>query len=168
MTTVVKRILAPVASLKLTVTLLALSMLLVYAGTWAQVSLSNWDVQKQYFYSTWVTVPLRTFVTRVADPTALEGWRIILPGGYTLGLLLLINLLAAHAIRFKLTWKRSGIIMIHLGLIMLLVGEGVSSRLKVENNMQIDQGGSAHYSYDTRNAELALVEVTPGDQDDKV
>ena len=73
-----------------------------------------------------------------------------MPGGYLLGLLLLINLLSAHYVRFKMNWKRSGIILIHLGLILLLVGEGITSRKAVESQMVIDEGQTVSYSQDVR------------------
>jgi len=41
-----RRLLAPLASLKLTVVLISLAMLLIYAGTWAQIDLGIWQVQK--------------------------------------------------------------------------------------------------------------------------
>ena len=47
----------------------------------------------------------------------------VFPGGYTIGGLLLLNLVAAHVYRFKFEWKKSGILLTHLGLIVLLVGE---------------------------------------------
>lgn len=160
------KLLKPLASLKLTVTLLALSMFLVYAGTWAQVGTSNWDVQKQFFYSNLVWIPIKSLWTRVhSAPGPIGGFKIPFPGGYVLGLLLLINLLAAHAVRFKLTWKRTGVILIHLGLILLLVGEGVSSAMKIENNMDIDQGSYANYTWSPRDVELAVIDRSPADHD---
>ena len=46
-----KTILKPFASLTLTVILLALSMVLIYAGTLAQVDKDIWQVQHEYFHS---------------------------------------------------------------------------------------------------------------------
>ena len=46
-----KLLFAPFASLKLTVTLLAFSLVLIYAGTWAQIDNGIWQVQKKYFHS---------------------------------------------------------------------------------------------------------------------
>ncbi len=154
-----KTILKPLASLRLTVILLTASMLLVFAGTMAQVTLSNYDAQEQYFHSFWVWMRLSTLLDRPFPG------RFPFPGGFVIGALLLINLLAAHSVRFKLSWKRSGIILTHLGIILLLVGEGLSSRLKVENHMNIEEGGSANYTYDTREVELAIVDPTPADHD---
>ena len=154
-----KTILKPLASLRLTVVLLAASMLLVFAGTMAQVTLSNYDAQEQYFHSFWVWISFSTLLDR---PFA---GRFPFPGGFVIGALLLVNLLAAHSVRFKLSWKRSGIILTHLGIILLLVGEGLSSRLKVESHMNIEEGSSASYTYDTREVELAIVDPSPADHD---
>ena len=91
-----KRILSPLASLRLTVTLLILSMLLVFAGTLAQRDQGVWQVQDNYFHSLFCWVPLHNFIFRAF---AIHGKQIMIPmpGGYLVGLLLLINLLAAVA-----------------------------------------------------------------------
>src|SRR5206468_7522632 len=102
--------------LRLTVVLLALSMLLVFAGTWAQIDKGIWDVQKQYFHSFFTWISFQLFWKRPAPgQTGIPGGFPML-GGYSLIILLLINLLAAHTVRFKLSWKRSGILLIHAGL----------------------------------------------------
>src|SRR5438105_506643 len=118
-----KTLVKPLASLKLTVILLAMSMLLILAGTLAQRFDGIWQVQAQYFHSFVVFIPFKLFLT---SAWAIPG-SFPFPGGYPLGLLLLLNLLAAHATRFQYSWKRTGIVLIHLGLILLLVGEGISS-----------------------------------------
>ena len=58
-------------------------------------------------------------------------------GGWSLGVLLLANLLAAHAVRFKLGWRRAGILLIHAGLIVLMMSELVTGLFAVEGNMPI-------------------------------
>src|SRR5439155_20782324 len=88
------------------------------------------------------------------------------PGGYLLILLLLANLVAAHSVRFKLSWKRSGIILIHLGLIMLLLGEVVTSLLAVESQMTLDEGQTLGWTQDIRETELAVVDASPADHED--
>src|SRR5947209_1503928 len=103
-----KRILAPLASLKLTVVLLAMSMLLVYAGTGAQMNSGIWQVQHRYFHSTWCWIDFSTLLLQHVEPgkQGIPGG-IPMLGGYSLGLLLLINLLAAHITRFNFTLKLS-------------------------------------------------------------
>jgi ABC-type transport system involved in cytochrome c biogenesis permease subunit len=90
---------APFASLKLTVTLLGLSFILVLAGTLAQVDHDVWYVVHSYF-RTWIAwIELRIFFPRawgISDTVQFP-----FPGGKLLGVFLAANLLAAHAVRFK-------------------------------------------------------------------
>jgi ABC-type transport system involved in cytochrome c biogenesis permease subunit len=172
-----KKILKPLASLYLTVALLLASMLLVYAGTAVQKQMSAQDVQRAFFHSWFVRVPFDPFFRPFAnaDSTSwmthlsmlgiqLHGFWIL--GGYTLILLLLLNLIAAHSVRFKLTWKRSGIIAIHLGLIVMLFGEVFASLFSVEGQMMIDLNQTMSYTYDSHHAELAVIDPSPSDHDD--
>jgi cytochrome c-type biogenesis protein CcsB len=159
-----KRILTPFASLKLTVVLLALSMLLVYAGTWAQIDQGIKDVEDHYFHSLFAWVNFKIFFPRE--------WNVYggfpMPGGYGLGILLLLNLVAAHTVRFQMSWKRLGIHLIHVGIILLLVGEGIRSSAAIEGRMVIDEGSYSNYSQDTHEVELALVDSSPGDSDNVI
>src|SRR5262245_56695162 len=158
-----KRALGPLASLKLTVVLFALSMVLILAGTLAQVHDGVWTVVHQYFRSplTWIKFQLFVPEKILRIPGGVP-----FPGGLTLGALLFVNLLAAHAVRFKLTAKRAGIIVAHAGVLLLLVGEFVTGALAEEGNMAIDEGASSNYVEDVRAAELAVIE--PGEKDDQV
>jgi len=157
MNSILKKALAPVASLRLTVLLFALSMVLIFVGTVAQKYEGNWTVVDYYFRSLWLWMPI-----------GIAGIKIPFVGGYTLCILMLVNLLAAHAVRFKLTWKRAGIIITHAGLILLLVGELVTGLFAVEWQMSIDEGSSANFAEDIRVAEFAVVDPTPADHDSVV
>src|SRR5882757_9200006 len=97
-------------SLKLTVVLLALSIVLIFWATLAQVHLGIWGVQEKFFHA--------FFVLELIPGTSIPV--PVFPGGYFLGGLLLINLVAAHIYRFRLEWKKAGIQLTHLGLILLL------------------------------------------------
>lgn len=142
-------------SLRLTVACLVAAIVLVFVGTLAQVNLGLYVTQEKYFRSLFV------FWT----PQGTD-WRIpVWPGGYLLGWLLLINLIAAHIQRFKLTWKKSGIFLIHFGLIFLLVGQFLTELFQVESFMRIPEGESRNYSEDGRRNELAIIDVTAPDQD---
>ncbi|HEY2587894.1 MAG TPA: cytochrome c biogenesis protein CcsA [Tepidisphaeraceae bacterium] len=164
----IKKLLKPLASLYLTVALLGLSMLLVYGGTVVQKEMGIQDVQKQFFHSWFVRIPLDPIVHPFAPAgtsTWLANWGVWMVGGYTLIVLLLANLFAAHSVRFKLNWKRSGIIAIHLGLIVMLFGEVFASLFSVESQMMIDQGQTVSYSFDSRHVELAVIDPSPADHD---
>ncbi len=135
--------------------LFALSIFLVLAGTLAQVRQGIWTVVDQYFRSVFVTIDLQIFVP---EKIANIGFAIIFPGGLTLGIALAINLIAAHAVRFKLKAKRMGIIITHLGVILLLVGEFVTGFAAQEGNMTIREGETSQFVEDVRSSELAVID----------
>ncbi|MDB5358609.1 MAG: putative cytochrome c biosis protein [Phycisphaerales bacterium] len=164
----IKRILKPLASLRLTVGLLFISMVLVLAGTTAQRDMGIQDVLHNFFRTWWAKIYFHYFQpTPPSGHSYIPGW-FPLPGGKTLIILLLANLLAAHTVRFKFNRKRIGIILIHFGLILLLVGELVTGAYAVESRMRIDVGGSSNWTGDTREAELAFVDTSPKDGNDHV
>ena len=152
----------PLASLKLTVVLLSLSIFLILAGTVAQVDQGVWLVVDSYFRSIYVAIPFQIFVPRkVAEVPGL----LPFPGGLTLGVLLFFNLLAAHLVRFKLSWKRAGMITTHAGVLLLLVGEFVTGAFAKEGNMTIAEGESTNYIEDTRSCELAVIDASDAKDD---
>jgi hypothetical protein len=156
--------LTALASLRLTVVLFVLAMLLVFFGTLAQVDLGIWTVVDRYFRSLAVWVPLQIFFPR----TFRVPGSFPFPGGWLLGGLLLTNLLAAHAVRFKLGWKRAGILLIHSGLIVMMLSEFITGVFAVEGNMIIVEGGSSNFVQDSRNPELAVLSPADDKTDDVV
>src|SRR3954470_1352083 len=172
---VLESVLAPFASLRLTVVLLSLAMIVIFAGTWAQIDAGIWTVQKRYFYSFFCWINLGLFLPRgpVTGTWAglvdfLRPLRFPMLGGYSLVVLLLINLFAAHFLRFKLQWKRAGIIMIHAGLILLVLGDVATSVLAVEQQMTIWRGQTMRWAHDVREAEFAVIDPSPTDHDDVI
>jgi hypothetical protein len=157
-----KRIIKPLASLRLTVVLLAASMFLILAGTLAQVNDGIWTVVDEYFRSFVVRIDFQLFVPK-AIATIPGG--IVFPGGLTLGILMFVNLLAAHTVRFKLTWKRSGIIITHLGVMLLLVGEFVTGGFADEGNMSIREARPPTTSRTSASPELAVIDRSSPDDD---
>jgi hypothetical protein len=135
------------SSLGLTVTLLALSMVLIFLATLDQVDLGIYAVQEKWFRD-WYVIH---FVGKIG---------FVYPGGYTLGFLLLFNLIAAHVTRFTLSWKKSGIFLTHFGLILLLLGEFFTGILQEDFQMRIDEGQTKNYSESFRLNELAVIDAT--------
>jgi hypothetical protein len=74
-----------------------------------------------------------------------------------LGGLLLVNLLAAHIVSFKVSWKRSGILLIHAGIIIMMLGELITGLFALEGHMHIDLKGSSNYIEHAHAPELAVV-----------
>lgn len=135
-------------SLQLTVWLLILSMILVFVATLDQVNLGIWAVQAKYFRSFAVLWQIPD--SNVSIP--------VFPGGYFIGGLLLINLVAAHIYRFSFTWKKSGIQLAHAGLILLLLGELFTGLMSKESFLRLDTGETKHYSESFSENELVLID----------
>lgn len=160
-----KRYLQSLASLKLTVVLFTLAMFLIFAGTLAQVDQGIWQVMRRYFRSFWVLIELQLFVP---EKVATVPGVIPFPGGFLIGGLLLANLVAAHVARFKYSWKRVGIVVLHLGVILMLVSEVVTAVLAEEGSMSISEGGYANYVEDIREVELAIIDASHPQHDEVV
>jgi ABC-type transport system involved in cytochrome c biogenesis permease subunit len=140
------------SSLKLTVWLMALSMILILLGTLEQVHWGIWHVQKEYFSSWFCLYPL--------NPSA--PLHLPLPAGFLLGLLLVINLICAHFQKFqdKKGYKHWGIKMIHSGLLLLLIGGFVTAVYQDESAMVIPEKEQRNFTEAFRNYEVVVIEHT--------
>ena len=157
------------AGLRLTVLLFVLSFLLVFFGTLAQIDHGIWTVVRDYFRSFVVFIPFNIFnqfgqiffgLPKLnADGSPLRiGGSFPFPGGWTLAILLMANLLAAHLVRFKLSPNRLGILILHAGLIVLLIGEVITGLYAIEGNMVIEEGQTVNTIIENRVCELAIVD----------
>ncbi len=100
------RVLAVLASLRLTVVLFALSIILIFLGTLAQKDHDVWQVVNDTYFRVWFArVDFQVFERLAQLFFKSVRWNLTggfyFLGGKTLGLLLLANLAAAHAVRFK-------------------------------------------------------------------
>jgi len=129
----------PLASLRLTVVLFALAVVLVFAGTLAQVDDDIWDVMRQYFRTFFAWIPFQVFFPRTFF--AGEQWQvpggIWFPGGWLIGGAMGINLLAAHALRFKIQSSgarlAAGLAVIAVGCVLVwIVVAGGSGKDTIE------------------------------------
>src|SRR5277367_6932728 len=137
-------------SLRLTVTLLAFAILLVFIGTLAQVDEGLYQAQARYFRQ-WIIFGLDLFGRKIP---------LILPGGYLIGTMLLLNLVAAHIYRFQLSTKKIGNQLIHGGIILLLLGQLLTDVFSQESSMRLSEGMSRNYSEDFNYNELVLVDTS--------
>jgi hypothetical protein len=134
-------------SLKLTVALLAFSIVLVFVGTLAQADEGLYGAQAHYFKQ-WIVVGAHMFGHKVP---------LILPGGYLLGVVLLVNLVCAHIYRFQFTTQKLGIQLAHAGVIVLLVGQLSTDLLSRELQMHFSEGQIRNYSDSATDYELIFV-----------
>ena len=124
-------------------------MILVFVGTLAQRDMGLFSVQNIYF-SSWY----------------FWWWYLPLPGGRFTMLLMFINL--SFFVFSKVLWKKDklGILILHLGGMLLMIGGGLTAVFSTEGNMVIDEGRTSNYFEDYFNMELAVVNTTSLDYDD--
>ena len=124
-----RTIVAPLASLRLTVTLFALSVALIFIGTLAQAQpgMNMWRVIEKYFRSYFVMVDVAVLFVPGWFPklhTQIPAWlKFPFPGGFSIGLAMAVNLLAAHLIRFKVQAKGAKLLY---GGILLIIGTAIT------------------------------------------
>lgn len=143
------------SSLRLTVVLLAFSMVLVFFGTLDQVHWGIHETQKRYFESLYV---FWQYPLEWPYGSQLRWFHLPMPGGFLLGGLLVINLLCAHFRYFKASWKKAGIMMIHGGVVLLIISGFLIAFFQQESQMSLDEGGEpVNFSTDFRNNELVII-----------
>jgi len=141
------------SSVRLTVTCLVLGCVLVFWGTVAQVHLGLYKAQNEFFRS--------FLIYWQAGGVKLP----IFPGGYLIGSVLLVNLLVAHARYYQPGKRKIGIILIHFGVVLLLVGQMLTDALSIESTMHLRIGETRNFSEADRAYELAVIDTTDKDTD---
>ncbi|RAP24091.1 hypothetical protein DID73_01610 [Candidatus Marinamargulisbacteria bacterium SCGC AG-343-K17] len=139
-----KQFLRLFGDIRLTIFLLFKLFFLILFATFSQVDLGIFEANKRYFTS-W-------FVFMGAIPIYL--------GGYFIGLLLLINLMASHATKFRFSKSYMGIFLIHFGLILLIIGSGITSFLGEEMQISIQEGESRNYLEYPSEFELVIIDTS--------
>ena len=121
---IVRAVFKPLASLRLTVALLAMGLFIVLVGTLAQVDKGMWEVMEDYFTSWIAVIEFQVFFPRSWFPS----WqnvpgKFLFPGGALIGSVMVLNLIAAHAVRFKVQARGA---RLATGLAMILLGVWVT------------------------------------------
>ena len=156
---IVKQILKVLGSLNLSVVLLGFSVLLVFFGTLDQVRIGIKEAQDIYFESLFAVWFYPEFWPM---GEVLKFILVPLPGGYLIGPLLLANLIASHIKHWRPRWSILGISFIHVGIIMLLVGQLATNLTQKEDYMWLDEGGKSNYVESFQENELYITKLGEG------
>jgi ABC-type transport system involved in cytochrome c biogenesis permease subunit len=123
-----RKILKPLASLKLTVGLFAASIFLIFAGTLVQTRMDVWYVMNLYFRNWFAWVEFKIFFPPAwVESVVAQNWQkffldfpggFYFPGGFLIGSLMAVNLIAAHTVRFTIQAKGTRL-WLGLGVIAL-------------------------------------------------
>ena len=105
-TDVASAIVSPLASLKLTVFLLVLSIGVIFIATLQQASMNMWSVKHMHYDNWFVTIPFQSLLIErwFPDYQNVPG-SFVIPSGKLLIYALIINLIAAHVMRFRIKAK---------------------------------------------------------------
>ena len=131
---VIHLVLRTAASLRLTVVLFAMAIFIVLAGTLAQIDKDIWQVVHEYFRTGIAWIDFQIFFPRSMHVPG----GFFFPGGWLIGLAMAINLVAAHAVRFKIQSKGARLLA---GLGVIALGAALVGAIVV-NGDQMD--GASH------------------------
>ncbi len=124
-----KAIYEGLASYALACVLLLLLFLLTFLGTLEQVDHGLFEVQKKYFESLFLVHELGGVVP------------IPLPGVYLLLILLSINLVLGGLVRIRKSKQTVGVIVTHVGILILFAAGFVKLKFSDDGNLQLAQAG---------------------------
>ena len=159
-------------SLWLTVALLSFSLAIIFLGTMAQGTLMGLKQSVDRFFLCFfvdqvamgaaLNKTAQLFGSQVIPVTADEvlgdpGWPAVFPGGYLIGTLLLVNLLAAYYQRFERSAKKAGVYISHIGIISLLLGQIIIDVFKEESFVHMERGDRRNYSVSFDDNELVFM-----------
>lgn len=118
-----------IGSFWLAITLLSFLFLLVVIGTLEQTNTSLFEVQRRYFDSAFVI-------------HTLHGIPIPLPGVYLLLVLLAVNLIVGGIVRLRKDATTWGILVTHLGILMMLAGSAIEFSFSQKGQATIAEGST--------------------------
>lgn len=136
-------------SLKITCTMFFLGVVILFVGTLAQDEDTLVDVKKDYFNSWVAYVPFDVFKPQTIWPHAEEQrWKggFVMPGGALIGLVLLINLVAAKMTRFHMTARGSRFLA---GMILTLFGFALVALIVFGAHLGDGLQGEPPFSYES-------------------
>ena len=143
-----QEIIKALSSPKLFVYSLVWLMVLVVVGTVSQRDIGLFASQQRYFSS----------YIFLFGPIPLPGGRIVLT-------LMLTNLISMLFKQNLWKMKKIGILVVHLGGVMLLVGAGLTAIFSSEGSMVIEEGSRSNTIDDYHNTELAIINISEQNYD---
>ncbi len=133
--------------------LLILLGLLTWFATLEQVEHGLYPTLNKYF--DWKSVFLLPEIKGKAVP-------LPLPGGYWVGVVLLINLTLGGVIRIRKGWRHAGNIIAHFGIIFMLVAGGVAHHFSERGNMPVGEGEQSNTAEDYFEYVVEVAEIKDG------
>ena len=142
---------------KLATVLLLLLLVLTWLATLEQIDHGLNQTLHKYF--SWKSPYLIPEVNLKKIP-------IILPGGYYVCALLLVNMILGGVVRIRKGPKQIGNLIAHFGIIFMLLGGGVAHHFEERGNMAIYPGETSDVAQDYFEYVIEVAEVKNGKQEE--
>jgi hypothetical protein len=144
----IKKFFWHLSSLQVGLACLSCFFIIVLTGTLAQIDHGIYYVQKQYFQSLFIYWPIL-------------GYNIpIFPGGGLVGTILVLNIALSTAFRLRWTLRNTGLIIVHLSLLVLLSGAGLTALIANESQLYLKEGEKKFFSEHLYKNELVIMDVS--------
>lgn len=140
-----QRLLDLLSSMRLTVVLLLLLAALTFFGTLAQTQDGIYYVQKEYFESWFVLIPMPI------------GPGFPLPGALPVMGLLFVNLMCGGIARMRWRARNVGVLISHFGIALLLIAGFVKLEMSYAGHMSLYEGDTGNAIRSMQEWELALM-----------
>ena len=133
-------------SLGLSMTVFAAMFVLVLLGTYAQVDSGIYQAQRTYFHSWYFFIEA-------------SSWTLPFPGGLLLMSLLSLNLVIGGVLRLRRGWSRFGILICHLGILMLMAAGFIKYLLSDEGYMRLNVGEASGQFVSYHEREIVITQL---------
>jgi ResB-like family protein len=159
-----KRLFALLSSFGFAAILLVFLTLLTWLGTLEQVEHGLFETQRKYFESVFLVHRFAVTLPWYSDGS-FEWTRLSLPlplpGVYLLLSLLLLNLICGGILRMRKDKARLGILVAHLGIVLMLAAGFVKYRFSVDGQMTLWPGETKNQFASYFEWELTIHEAVP-------
>jgi hypothetical protein len=136
--------------------LLLLLLVLTWLATLEQIDLGLYATLNKYF--SWKSLFLIPEINGKKIP-------LILPGGYYVCALLLVNMILGGVIRIRKGPKQIGNLISHFGIVFMLIAGGVAHHFEERGNMAIYPGESSNVAEDYHEYVIEVAEVKNDERD---
>lgn len=142
---------------KLATALLLLLLLLTWLATLEQIDEGLHLTLNKYF--SWKSFYL------IPKINGHDIWWLILPGGYYVCAVLLVNMILGGVVRIRKGPKQIGNLISHFGIIFMLLGGGVAHHFEERGNMAVSVGEVSNVAEDYFEYVIEVAEVKDGKRD---
>ncbi|MES2982769.1 MAG: cytochrome c biogenesis protein ResB [Verrucomicrobiota bacterium] len=137
--------------------LLLMLLVLTWLATLEQIDEGLYQTLNKYF--SWKSLYLTPKINGKPIP-------LVLPGGYYVCALLLVNMILGGVIRIRKGPKQIGNLIAHFGIVFMLIGGGVAHHFEERGNMAVGVGETSNVAQDYFEYVIEVAEVKDGKREE--